>query len=171
MDEYMVGLRLVHIIAGIIWVGFGWFMAFMLRPAVKALGQEGQSFMRGLAKHTPLVALMPVVALLTVVSGLLLYYRISDHFNSDWMGSTAGVVLTVGSIAGIVEFVFGGIVIGPTMGKIGQIASALESQGTPPSQDQLGQLRELQARMGWAEPASSAMTFVAVVGMAAARYM
>lgn len=171
MDEYMVGLRLVHIVAGIAWVGFGWFMAFMLRPAVKALGQDGQAFMRGLVKHTPVVSIMPVVALLTVVSGLLLYYRISDHFNSDWMRSAAGVVLTIGSIAGIVEFVFGGIVIGPTMGKIGQLAKALESEGQPPSQDQLSQLRGLQARMGWAEPLSSSLTLVAVIGMAVARYM
>lgn len=171
MDEYMVGLRLVHILAGIVWVGFAWFMTFMLRPAVKAQGQEGQAFMRGLIKHTPVVGLMPVVALLTVVSGLLLYYRVSDHFNSDWMSSAAGVVLSVGSAIGIIEFIFGGAVIGPTMKKLGQLASQLEGQGGPPSDAQMTQLRALQNRMGWAEPLSSAMTIAAVIGMAAARYM
>ncbi len=171
MDEYMVGLRLVHIFAGIVWVGFAWFITFMLRPAVQALGKEEQAFMRGLMKHSPVVSVMPLASLLTVVSGLLLYYRISDHFNSDWMSSTAGVVLSIGSAAGIVEFVFGGVVIGPTMEKISKLADALESQGQPPSQDQLAQLRGLQTRMRWADPASLVMTTVAVIGMAAARYM
>ena len=171
MDEFMVGFRLVHIFAGIAWVGFAWFMTFMLRPAVQALGKDGQTFMRGLVKHSPVVSIMPIVSLLTVVSGLLLYYRVSGHFSSDWMGSTAGVVLTIGSIAGIFEFVFGGVVIGPTMKKLGQVAGMLESQGQPPSQDQLTQLQGLQARMRWAEPVSSIMTVVAVLGMASARYM
>lgn len=171
MDEYMVGFRLVHIFAGIIWVGFAWFMAFILRPAVQSLGKDGQTFMKGLLKNTPVVAIMPIVSLLTVASGLLLYYRISDHFNSDWMSSTAGVVLSIGSAAGIFEFIFGGAVIGPTLKKLGQMASELESQGSPPSEDQLSKLRGLQTRIRWAEPVSSIMTVVAVIGMASARYM
>ena len=160
----------MHIFAGIVWVGFAWFWrsccARRCRP-----GKDGQTFMRGLMKHSPVVSVMPIVSLLTVASGLLLYYRVSGHFNRDWMGSAAGVVLTVGSIAGIFEFVFGGVVIGPTMGKLGQLAGMLENQGHPPSQDQLTQLRGLQARMRWAEPVSSIMTVVAVLGMASARYM
>ncbi|RPI99965.1 MAG: hypothetical protein EHM39_05600 [Chloroflexi bacterium] len=127
--------------------------------------------MQGLMKHSPVVAIMPIASLLTVASGLFLYYRISDHFNSDWMGSTAGVVLSIGSAAGIFEFVFGGVVIGPTMKKLGQIAGTLERQGQPPSEDQLTQLHKLQARMGWVDPISSIMTIVAVIGMAGARYM
>jgi hypothetical protein len=171
MDEYMVGFRLVHIFAGIIWVGFAWFMTFMLRPAVQSLGKDGQTFMQGLLKNTSVAAIMPIVSLLTVASGLLLYYRISDHFNSDWMSSTAGAVLSIGSAAGIFEFIFGGVVIGPTMKKIGQMAGELENQGRPPSEDQLLKLRGLQTRMGWSERVSTIMTVVAVIGMAAARYM
>jgi uncharacterized membrane protein len=171
MEEYMVVLRLVHIFAGILWVGAAWFMVFLVSPAVRAIGQDGQVFMRGFLKHSRFAMLMPVVSLLTTVSGLLLYYRVSDHFNGDWMHSAAGVVLTIGSVAGLAEFIFGGSVIGPTSQKLADLGSEIEAQGGPPSEEQLGRLRTLQSRMGKIEPISTALTIIAVAGMAAARYM
>jgi uncharacterized membrane protein len=171
MDEYMVILRLIHIFAGIVWVGFAWFMTFVITPTVRASGQDGQVIMRNLFKHSRLLSVMPVTSLLTTVSGLLLYYRISDHFNSDWMSSTAGVVLTIGSVAGIAEFVFGSVVIGPTGNNLTRLGAEIERQGGPPSGEQLARLRALQHRMGQAELPSTVLTVVAVIGMAAARYM
>lgn len=171
MDEYMVMLRLIHIFAGILWVGAAWFMTFVMMPAVHVIGQDGQNFMRGFLKHSRFLTMMPIVSLLTTVSGLLLYYRISDHFNSDWMHSAAGVVLTVGSIAGITEFVFGGAVIGPTGDKLVKLGTEIENQGGPPSDDQLKLLRTLQVRMSKTEPVGTALTIIAVAGMAAARFM
>ncbi|WP_119071947.1 hypothetical protein [Aggregatilinea lenta] len=171
MDEYMVVLRLIHIFAGIVWVGFAWFMTFVITPTVRASRQDGQAITRNLFKHSRLLNVMPVTSLLTTVSGLLLYYRISDHFNSDWMSSTAGVVLSIGSVAGIAEFLFGGTVIRPTGNSLAKLGAEIERQGGPPSESQLSQLHALQERMGKSELPSTVLTIVAVIGMAAARYM
>lgn len=171
MDEYMVFLRLVHIFAGIVWVGAAWFMAFVLNPTVHALGRDGQAFMRGLARHSHVSHMMMVSSLLTTLAGLLLYYRVSDHFNSDWMSSTGGVVLTIGSLAGIAEFLIGGMVIGPTTGQLSGLGAEIERGGGPPSADQLARLGALQSRLGQIENISVVLTVVAVAGMAAARYM
>jgi len=171
MDEYMVSLRLVHIFAGIVWVGSAWFMTFLLNPTVHAIGREGQEFMHSFTRRSKVVTLMPVASLLTTVAGLLLYYRVSNHFHSDWMSTAAGVVLTVGSVAGIAEFVFGGAVIGPTASKLGKLGGEIERAGGPPSPEQLSQLQSLQVRMGQTEIVSTVLTVVAVAGMASARYL
>jgi uncharacterized membrane protein len=167
----MVILRLIHIFAGVFWVGAVWFMAFVMMPTVRAIGQDGQAFTRGLFSRSRLLDLMPIVSLLTTISGLLLYYRISDHFNRYWMESTAGLVLTIGSVAGIAEFVYGGAVIGPTSKKLAGLGDELGDQAGPPSEDQLSRLRALQGRMGTTERVSTVLTVVSVIGMAAARYM
>jgi len=171
MDEYMVVLRLVHIFAGIVWVGAAWFMAFKLNPTVRALGKDGQAFMRHLMQHSNTSRMMMVSSLLTTLAGLLLYYRVSDHFNSDWITSTGGAVLTIGSLAGIGEFLFGGAVIGPTAKKLAGIGAELERAGGPPSADQMALLKALQSRLGRAETISLILTIIAVAGMSAARYM
>lgn len=171
MDEYMVILRLVHIFAGIVWVGAAWFMTFVLNPTVRALGQEGQAFMRGFSRHSPTARMMMIASLLTTVAGLLLYYRVSDHFNSDWMRSASGVVLTIGSVAGIAEFVFGASVIGPTAERLSSLGIEIERGGGPPSQDQLSLIQTLQMRLGRTEIVSAILTVIAVAGMAGARYL
>lgn len=171
MDEYMVVLRLVHIFAGIVWVGTAWFMAFMLNPTVHTMGKDGQSFMRYFMQHSKTPLWMGTSSLLTTLAGLLLYYRVSDKFNSDWMSSTGGIVLTIGSLAGIGEFLFGSAVIGPTSKKLAGIGAELERAGGPPSADQMALLQALQSRLGRAETISLILTVIAVAGMSAARYM
>lgn len=171
MDEYMVLLRLVHIFAGIVWVGAAWFMTFVLNPTAHALGRDGQAFMRGFSRHSQISRVMMVTSLLTVLAGLLLYYRVSDHFNSDWISSAGGVVLTIGSVAGISEFLFGGMVIGPTAKQLSGLGAEIERGGGPPSTDQSARLNTLQSRLGRTEIVSAVLTIVAVAGMAAARYI
>lgn len=171
MDEYMVILRLIHIFSGIAWVGSAWFITFLLSPAVRALGQDGQVFMRGFMKKSPVPLVMISSSLLTTVSGLLLYYRVSDGFSSDWMGSTAGVVLTIGSLAGFGEFLFGNAVVGPTTKNLGVLGGEIERQGGPPTEEQMARLHVLQGRMHIADRVSTILLVIAVVGMAGARYM
>ena len=167
----MVILRLIHIFAGIVWVGSAWFMTFLLGPTVRALGKDGQVFMRGFVKKSRAPLVMVSSSLLTTVAGLLLYYRVSDHFNSDWMGSTAGAVLTIGSLAGFGEFLYGNAVIGPTIGKLGALGDEIEQGGGPPTEGQMARLRALQGRMHTGDRISTLLLVVAVAGMAGARHL
>lgn len=171
MDEYMVLLRLVHIFAGVVWVGAAWFMTFKLNPTVHALGKDGQAFMRDFTRHSNISRMMMAASLLTTLAGLLLYYRVSGHFNSDWISSAGGVVLTIGSLAGIAEFLFGGMVIGPTAKQLSGLGAEIERGGGPPSASQMTRLNTLQSRLGRTEIVSTVLTIIAVAGMVAARYM
>jgi uncharacterized membrane protein len=170
MDLYMVVLRVVHILAGIFWVGTLLFLLGFLLPAVRATGPGGGAFMQSLLRRTRFMLAMPVAALVTTAAGVLLYYRVSDHFNSDWMGSTGGVVLSIGALAGIGAFLIGIIVVRPTTERLGRLLSDMSGQQGPPSEGQSAEMRRLQERNGRVSLYVAVLMIVSVVGMAAARY-
>jgi nitric oxide reductase large subunit len=45
MDWYVIVLRVIHIAAGIFWVGAAFVLFLFIQPSVKELGPEGQRFM------------------------------------------------------------------------------------------------------------------------------
>ena len=76
MDVYLIILRILHIAAGVFWVGAAALFFFFVEPTVKALGPTGGAFMGHLSKvkRMPLVILMS--AGLTVLAGILLYLEV-----------------------------------------------------------------------------------------------
>lgn len=171
MDLYIIILRLIHIFAGIVWVGAGFFMLFVLMPAVCQMGLEGRAFMTSFGKHSRFDMLMPIASLLTTVAGLLLYYEVSDGFNADWMGSDGGIVLSIGVVAGLLAFGHGGAVTGPTSGKLAKLGEQMTARDVPPTEEQISEFQALQRKFVLHGQISMVLLVIAVVGMSAARYM
>lgn len=171
MDLWMIALRLIHIFAGIAWVGFGLFTVFLLTPAVRQLGPDGQKFMRGFLKQSHFNLIMPVMSLLTTVAGLLLFYEVSDGFNSDWMGSDGGIVLSIGVTAGLLAFGHGGATTSPITARLVKLGDEIDVLDGPPSDEQRAQLGDLQRKMGLHGRISVGLMIISVIGMASARYM
>jgi len=111
MDTFMVIARLLHIAAGTFWVGSGVFMLFFVMPTVRSMGRAGSHSLNVSTRSRPLRSPCDR-QLVTTVAGAALYYRVSDHFNADWMSATPGVVLTVASVLGITAFLHGAAVTG-----------------------------------------------------------
>ena len=172
MDTYMIVFRLIHIFAGVVWLGSGFFTLAFLQPALRGMGgMQAQAFMENFFKNTRFEIAMPLSGLLTTIAGIALYYRISDHFNADWMGATPGIVLSIGSVAGIVAFLHGSTAIGPVTQKLNKLAQTVATQGTPPTEEQLSQMRALQARTRTHGTISVGLMIIAVIGMVSARYL
>ncbi len=171
VDAFMIIFRLIHIFGAIVWLGSGIFTIAFLQPAVSGLGMDGQRFMQSFFKNTKFEIVMPLSGLLTVVAGLALYYRVSDHFNSDWMGSTAGVVLSIGSVAGLAAFLHGSIAIAPITRQTTALMNEIEQQNTPPTDAQMARMRVLQGKTRTQGLISVGLMIIAIIGMASARYL
>ena len=171
MDAYMVILRLIHIFAGIFWVGTTIFFVSYLAPNVRALGPDGGKFMQGLLLNTRFDRAMPAASILTTIAGILLYARVTNNFSdTDYMSSAGGIVLSIGSLAGLLAFGHGGAVIGRIVGQQKTLAQQLASQDGPPSPEQGAELATLNAKMGQHTLITLVLMIIAVVGMSAARY-
>lgn len=171
MDEYMIVLRLVHIVMGTFWIGSDLLMLFFVEPTAVALGPSGGAFMQRLTTRTRYAQAMPISALLTVVTGLLLFTRVSGDFNRDWILSNGGLVLTIGSLAGIIAFMEGMLLIGPTVKRIEQLRSNIAEQHNPPSGDQLAEIERMQVRLNRAYQYMIVLALISMAGMSSARYI
>ncbi len=169
MDITMVVLRLVHIFGGVLWVGAGMLMVFVTEPFAKSLGAEGERFLGRLLSQSKYAPFMGLAALLTTLSGVLLYWRDSGGLQAAWIGTGAGAALTIGGVAGIGAWLVGMMMNGRSGMRLAAIAK--EMGGNPPTPAQGQEIRALQARIEQGNVWTTALMIVAVIGMAVARYV
>ncbi len=171
MDWLMVVLRLIHIFAGIFWVGTTFFLEGFLQPTVRAAGAEGGQFMQRLMRQTRITQAMPLVALLTTLSGVLMFWRVSGELYGPWLASGRGVVLTAGSLAGLAAFIVGLFFQSPASRRITQLAAQIAAAGGPPTPEQGAELQAMQKKLSQGSLYTTVLMVISVVGMAAARYV
>jgi uncharacterized membrane protein len=171
MDWLIIVLRVVHIGAAVLWVGGAAFMFFFLQPTAAALGPQAGPVMAHLNARLRLPQVFGISAVLTILTGLLLYADASDGFDADWITSAVGLGFTVGGAAAIIAWVLGFVAIGPTVARLGEVSGAVTASDGTPSQEQAAELQTLGRRarsLGWV---NIALLLIAVVAMAAARYL
>lgn len=164
-------LRLTHILAGVFWAGSVILIAGFVEPVARSLGQEGGRFMQGLANGRHMTIYLMAAGLLTVLSGLALYWLDSGGLQWGWIQSNFGLTLTVGGLAAIVALLLGQFVNAPTAKRIGLVAQSIQKGGGPPSPAQISELSLLQARLRLFVRIGAVLLVVAVAAMAVARYV
>jgi len=169
MDVLLIVLRLLHVGAGVFWAGAIFFVVSFLQPAVKAAGPAGGQFMQRLAA-TKVFVIVPALALLTILSGALLMWKVSGG-SAEWMGSRAGITLSVGATSAVVAFIVGVFVMRAATMKLLAIGQAVQASGAPPSPAQQAEIEVLQRRARSSAVGVAHLLAVAVITMAVARYV
>ncbi len=169
MNILIIVLRIIHIFSGVFWVGFAIFNIFFLQPAVQATGPEGQKTMQYLTRKTRLLTTIYAAATLTMLSGLIMYWILSG-FRLSFFGSGYGIVLTIGSIAGVIGWIFAVVVIRGIFNQMQTIGAAIQAQGAPPTPEQAAQMQALVARLGKVGRVALVFLVIALLGMATAQY-
>ena len=165
----LIALRLIHVVGGIIWVGGAFIMAFFIGPALQSAGPAAGPIMGALQKRKFMV-ILPVIAILTMLSGLRLMQITSGGFSAAYFQSPMGKTYAWAGLAAIVAFALGILVNRPTMMKLGTLQQSMASD--PVSKDKIAaEVRKLQQRMALAGSLVTALLLMAAIGMAVARYM
>jgi uncharacterized membrane protein len=107
MNYYLLVLRILHIGAGVFWVGSTLLLATVINPALKETGETGQKFVDFLIKNKRFGTESAGAGGMAGIAGLLLYWRDSGGFTSAWMTSSAGIGYAIGAVLGLVAFIFG----------------------------------------------------------------
>ncbi len=81
-------------------------MAGYVEPTVRELGPEGGMFMQGLIKRNISTALA-IAGFITSVSGISMYWILSNGFRSRWFTTGPGISLLIGGLAGILALISG----------------------------------------------------------------
>ena len=152
-------MRLLHILSGIFWAGTMMFNTAFLFPALKDTGPDGAKVGMALTKRRfPVIT--PIVALVTILSGLWLFWRISGGFQESFMQSHMAKTLSFGAACAIVAFIIGVIVVRPAM---------VQAMALAQSNPQRAQLLRVRAdRVG---RVVTGLVVLAAAAMAVARYV
>ncbi len=169
MGALVIALRIVHIFGGVFWGGAIFTLVLFLQPAIKAAGPAGGQVMQRLAAMRFLVV-VPLMAALTVLSGLALFWHDSGG-SAAFMGTPTGIALSVGGTSAIIAFLIGLFAMRPATMRLLEIGRAAQAAGGTPTAEQQAEIPALQKKARTAAVGVSHLVGIAVIAMAVARYV
>jgi uncharacterized membrane protein len=159
-------LRIIHIVAGIFWVGGTLIMTFFIGPTIGAIGESGQTFVGHLMNNLKFSNRMSAAAGSSILAGFILYWIDSQGFTSAWMSSGAGRGFGIGAAFALIGLVFG-IMVGRSTKAMAQLGAQMQGK---PSPEQLTQMQELRKRQATFSIIAAVTLILATIFMAIARY-
>ncbi|HKT58490.1 MAG TPA: hypothetical protein VJQ46_00475 [Gemmatimonadales bacterium] len=166
----LIFLRLLHIVLGVFWVGAVAFIAFMLVPTVRDSGPAGGAVMQRLMTRGVNLWLM-AASILTVLSGLALYWHNSAGFSStEWLASGPGRTFGLGAVLAFIGIAIGMGVNSRAAKQLGAVMGSVQAAGRPPSPDEAATIERLQDRLAKGGVAAAVLLLLAAAAMAVARY-
>lgn len=138
-ETWLLEIRALHILVAAAWFGAAAFLTLFLMPAVRQLGPQGGPVMAALMQRRFHV-FMAATAMLTVLSGTVMYWVLTGGLQPAALGSRDGLVYGLGGLAGLLAAVIGATVVGRSSKQLAELAVA----GGPPD---AAQVVRLQARI------------------------
>ncbi|HUS21471.1 MAG TPA: hypothetical protein VMZ66_05595, partial [Aeromicrobium sp.] len=114
-DPVMLVLRLLHIGAGVLWVGAAWSFHFFVIPALRIAGGETEKRVLDIALRQRKLSTVILSATLVAVGAgaTMLVIDISRYGLQTWFNSGFGIGITIGATAAIIAFILGPTLILP----------------------------------------------------------
>jgi uncharacterized membrane protein len=159
-------LRIIHIVAGVFWVGGTLFMTFFVGPTIGATGEAGQKFVGHLMNNLKLSNRMSTAAGLTILAGFILY-GLDARAGAGWLRSSFAMGLGIGAAFAIIGLIFG-IMIGRTTKAMADLGAQMQGK---PSPTQLTQMQSIQKQQATYSRISAISLILATIFMAVARYL
>jgi hypothetical protein len=170
MDLLILTLRLIHIVTGTLWVGFGVFVSLMLGPALGEVGPDAGKVMVALQRRG-LTTVLPLLALASTLSGLWLYWKTSGGLLSAFLASGHGLSLAIAGGLAILAYMLGILITRPAMMGVNAAMQRMAA-ATPEERERLlGEAARLRTRGGVSGKWGAVLLILAAAGMAVARYL
>ena len=171
MDILWVNLiRVIHISAGVLWVGAAFLFLFFISPSVKATAPSSQAFLQYFIIRQKYPRFMGIVSILTVLAGAILYWRDAGGDILSWLQTGPGLGFTIGSITALLVIPLGLLMLSPRGEKLGKLSAEIVAAGGAPSEAQLSELQTLNKELHTLEWVDFILLAISLLTMATARY-
>ena len=107
---------------------------------------------------------------LSVLTGLLLYWRASAGLRPEWLTTGTGIAFTIGGLAGVTAM-FVGVQVGASSSQMAELGQRIGSAGGPPSPEDAPRLAALQARLQSLGTVTAVLLIITLLGMSTAQYL
>jgi len=167
---YLIVLRIIHIGGGTAWLGGAIIFGMFVEPTAKATAPGSQQFMQYFMARRHYPVYMGISCTLTVLSGALLLWNSSGGLDPNWVTSGPGVILTLGSVLGIIALGMGFLIMNPTAKRMMGLGQTIQAAGGPPLPEQMSELHRLENKMSQVGRTEFLLMLVSLLTMAIARY-
>lgn len=158
----IVAARVIHVMAGVIWAGTTFTMTAVILPIMARHGAEGFGRWTGIIARR-VGPISGIAALLTVLSGIYLFYALHAHD-----ASTGGLVLKVGGVTALLSLITGLMVSRPAGEKLAELSKSI---GDSAPSDLLERIAALRRRATLSARLVAILLGVSVLSMAVFRYV
>jgi hypothetical protein len=171
-STFMIVFRLIHLVAGMFWLGAASLVVLFVAPAAAEVGPAAGPLVSNLVLKRRLPRFVVGSGVVTVLAGAVLYWKDWQLHGSlgSFVGSRFGLAMTIGAVAALAALSIGGSIVMPGMERAVRLSGELAQQGGPPPPEQMERLRALQARTRRASRTAVGLIAVAAAAMSTARY-
>lgn len=163
-------LRFAHVFFGALWVGMMAFQVFFLMPALAEAGPDAGKVMGAMMKRRVPV-IMPIIALITIVSGMWLFMRMSGGNMSALMATPMGQAFGWGGVVALIAFLIGIVVMRPAMMRSMKLMEAIATAPQAERAAMQAEAQSLRARGAVLGKVVAWMLLFTLAAMAVARYL
>ena len=103
-------LRLLHVVGGAMWFGAGFASMIWFSPAITAAGPAAAPAIMAVFQKRRMLQIMPLIALVTVLSGLRLLWIVSNGYSAAYFATPMGHAYAIAGGLGLFAFIFGAFV-------------------------------------------------------------
>lgn len=167
MDVLGIVLRIIHIVAGVLWVGAAAFFFFYLEPAMNKLGPDAEKFVDEVINRRKAPIYFVGTSTLAVVAGVILYWRDFGGIST----SPFGLALGLGGVAALIAWLGGNLLIPRTIGQLASIGAEMRNAAGAPSGELASRMHATQQRLRLIGLVDVVLLVFAVAAMASARYL
>ena len=162
--------RLLHVGLGVFWVGAVLFNTWFLMPAMQDAGPDAAKVNAALMRRG-FMKIMPIVAIITILSGLWLYWKMSFGFSPEYMRSGHGMTYGTGAATAILAFIIGMAVMRPSMMKAMALAQSAAGASEAERPALMSQAAALRARGAAAARIVAILLVITTIAMSIGRYV
>jgi hypothetical protein len=163
-------LRFAHVFFGALWVGMMAFQVFFLAPALAEIGPGAGPLMAAFVKRR-LPVIMPIFALIAIVSGMWLFQRMSGGNMGALLATSMGKAFGFGGLVALLAFLIGVVVMRPAMMRSMKLLESIASAPPADRANMQAEIQKLRARGSLLGTVVAWMLLFTLTLMAVARYL
>ena len=171
LEPFWFVFRLIHILAGVAWVGGVFLFVAFIQPSAAAIGPAAGPMMGQLLGVRKLVDRFLLMAGITIAAGLTMYVKLGTDAPSfgDWVTTGYGLALTIGMLTAIAAVTIGASVTRPNLKALMALQRQVADGGTPPTPAQGAEIASRQTTLKVMGRISLALLILSVAAMATAK--
>ena len=128
---FMIVFRLLHIVAGVLWVGSAFLFVGFIGPSAAEVGPSAGPILHAAVKKRKVPKVITGLGITTVVAGWILWLRDLNDYGSlgDWLGSNFGLVLTIGAVLATIAAFLGALGVGRNVERLVDMSDTVAASG------------------------------------------